>query len=424
MRKIVLAGQAQRLCIYIGESDSWRGKPLYAAILETLKQHGLAGATVVRGVAGFGAHSHVIRTAAILRLSQDLPLRIEVIDMPSRITEALEIIGPMIGEGLVTVEEVQVVRYTHRYLNPLPADRLVSEVMTRDVVIVHQDTAVAEAWHIMLDRGVKTLPVVDHDGKVLGILTDDDLLERAGLRQRLSIARQLDLALIEEELGRLMRSSELVSEVMSQPALVIRDNDSLGHAAQRMTKQGVKRLPVVNAQGKLVGVLSRVDILRQIADVKPGRRLPELIPGSARTLGDVMSPIVPTVHREDSLERIIAAFVETGSHRLVVTGEKEQVLGLISDADVIARLPAVHHPGLLAALRGRSASPALTVTAGDLMSAGALSAPPDMPIVEALRLAIPQGRKWIVVIDEANRPVGLVDRTILLATVTAAEGSR
>jgi len=115
--ELSISKNAKRICIYIGESDRWRGKPLYAAILETLKTNGAAGATVTRGVAGFGAHSR-IHTAAILRLSEDLPLRIEVIDSPEKVSKALDAITPMVREGLITLEDVQVVRYTHRYLNP------------------------------------------------------------------------------------------------------------------------------------------------------------------------------------------------------------------------------------------------------------------------------------------------------------------
>ncbi len=417
MRRITLTGPAQRLCVYIGESDSWRGKPLYAAILEALKQRGLAGATVVRGVAGFGAHSHVIHTAAILRLSQDLPLRIEVVDTLEWVSEALEIIGPMVGEGLVTLEEVHVVRYTHRYLNPLPADRAVTEAMTHDAVAARSETSVAEAWRLMLERGVKTLPVVDERSKVVGMLTDDDLLERAGLRQRLSVARQLDAPLIEEELAALGASPLHVEQVMSQPAKVIRDTESLGHAARQMRRFGVKRLPVVDGAGKLVGVLSRVDVLRQVVDAGPTPKARAA--GGGRTLGEVMSPTVPTVRENDGLDAIIAAFVETASHRLIVTSAEGQVVGLISDADVIARLPTAHQRGLLSALRGVGTSPPVAVTAHDIMSEGALTAPAGKSVVEGLRLAIPEGRKWIVVVDAEGRPLGLVDRTILLAAVTS-----
>ena len=113
---------AKRLRIYIGDSDQWRGKPLYAALLEQLKKEGMAGATVVRGVASFGAHSR-IHTASILSLSTDLPLVIEVINSPEKIQQAVESISPMVREGLITLEDIEVISYTHRFLRPLPADK-------------------------------------------------------------------------------------------------------------------------------------------------------------------------------------------------------------------------------------------------------------------------------------------------------------
>jgi PII-like signaling protein len=125
--------KAKRLTIYIGESDKWRGKALHVALLETLRTQGMAGATVTRGLSGFGAHS-VIRTANILVLSMDLPLIVQVIDTPEKIESVLKVIAPMVGEGLITLDDVEVVKYTHRYLNPLPADKHVSDVMTRKVV--------------------------------------------------------------------------------------------------------------------------------------------------------------------------------------------------------------------------------------------------------------------------------------------------
>ena len=94
-----LSEDAQLLTVFIGESDKWRGRPLYAVILDTLKKEKIAGATVLRGVAGFGAHSH-IHTASVPRLSEDLPLCIFVVDKPDRIAQAIEIIDPMVREGL------------------------------------------------------------------------------------------------------------------------------------------------------------------------------------------------------------------------------------------------------------------------------------------------------------------------------------
>jgi uncharacterized protein len=103
----------QRLRIYIGESDRWHGKPLDAALLETLRGHGMAGATIFRGYAGFGAHSR-FRSAAQEALSVDLPVVIEVVDTPEMIAALLNVVDPMVREGLITLEDVRIVKYTHR----------------------------------------------------------------------------------------------------------------------------------------------------------------------------------------------------------------------------------------------------------------------------------------------------------------------
>lgn len=105
-----LEGEATLLRIFIGESDRWQGKPLYEAIVELVREEGLAGATVVRGIEGFGADSH-LHTAKILRLSEDLPVVIEIVDMSDKIKQVLLELDAMITEGMVTTERVHVVAY-------------------------------------------------------------------------------------------------------------------------------------------------------------------------------------------------------------------------------------------------------------------------------------------------------------------------
>jgi PII-like signaling protein len=106
-----ITGQGLLLRIYIGESDRWRGRPLHSAIVLAAREAGLAGATVIRGVEGFGAHSRV-HTAKVLRLSEDLPLLIEIVDQEERIREFLPTCDQMIGEGLITLERVEVLKYS------------------------------------------------------------------------------------------------------------------------------------------------------------------------------------------------------------------------------------------------------------------------------------------------------------------------
>ena len=105
-----LEGDGQLLRIFVGESDRWHGKPLYEAIVERARKEGLAGATVVRGLEGFGAHSR-LHTTRILRLSEDLPVVIELVDTSEKIDAFLPGLDEMVSEGMVTLEKVRVIAY-------------------------------------------------------------------------------------------------------------------------------------------------------------------------------------------------------------------------------------------------------------------------------------------------------------------------
>jgi hypothetical protein len=96
--------------IYIGESDTWHGRPLYEAIVHLLRERGLAGATVVRGIEGFGASAR-IHTTRILRLSEDLPVLIEVVDQEERLRAVLPELDAMVANGLITLEPVEIIAY-------------------------------------------------------------------------------------------------------------------------------------------------------------------------------------------------------------------------------------------------------------------------------------------------------------------------
>ena len=102
--------EGQLLRIFIGESDRWQGKPLYEAIILRAREMGIAGATMLRGMMGYGAASR-IHTAKILRLSEDLPIVVEIVDSKEKITALLPTIEEMVQEGLVTLENVRVLQY-------------------------------------------------------------------------------------------------------------------------------------------------------------------------------------------------------------------------------------------------------------------------------------------------------------------------
>lgn len=106
----VLDGEQVLMRLFLGESDRWHSRPLYRALVELFRREKLAGATVLRGIVGFGATSH-LHTAQILRLSQDLPIVIEVVDTQANIDRVLPEVDRMMTRGLVTLEKVRVLRY-------------------------------------------------------------------------------------------------------------------------------------------------------------------------------------------------------------------------------------------------------------------------------------------------------------------------
>ncbi|MFA5424633.1 MAG: DUF190 domain-containing protein [Phycisphaerae bacterium] len=105
-----LPQDAQLLRIFIGEADKYHGKPLFEAIVNLARENHLAGATVLRGQMGFGAHSRM-HSAKVLRLSEDLPVIIEIVDAPEKIEAFLPLLDSMITEGLITLENVKVIAY-------------------------------------------------------------------------------------------------------------------------------------------------------------------------------------------------------------------------------------------------------------------------------------------------------------------------
>ncbi|MBO8128530.1 MAG: DUF190 domain-containing protein [Peptococcaceae bacterium] len=107
---VKISGKAKLLQIYIGESDRYKGKPLYRAIVNLAKKEGLAGATVTRAILGFGANSR-IHSANILRLSEDLPVMISIVDSEEYINKILPKLDEMVPEGLITVQDVDIIKY-------------------------------------------------------------------------------------------------------------------------------------------------------------------------------------------------------------------------------------------------------------------------------------------------------------------------
>ncbi len=108
-----LEGKAKMLRVHFGEDDKWQGKPLYRAIVEKCRELDIAGATVLRGIEGYGA-STLIRRTHLLSFSHDAPVMVSVIDSEDKIQKLLSILDEMVGEGLIAMSEVEVIKYVHQ----------------------------------------------------------------------------------------------------------------------------------------------------------------------------------------------------------------------------------------------------------------------------------------------------------------------
>lgn len=116
-----LTGRALRLTVYVGEHDTWHHKPLYSEIVHRAHAAGLAGASVFHGVEGFGASS-VVHTSRLLSLSEDLPVAVVVVDTEERVRAFLPQLDELVTEGLVTLDECEVIRYVGREAGPRRPD--------------------------------------------------------------------------------------------------------------------------------------------------------------------------------------------------------------------------------------------------------------------------------------------------------------
>lgn len=309
----------------------------------------------------------------------------------------------------------------------------VRDVMVRGVSALTSDASLAEVVELLLRRNVKAIPVVDERRHVVGIITGGDLLRRGGLDLRLSLKQELDADALRERLAELARSRKTARDVMTRPVRTVEAELDLDGAIRLMVERRVKRLPVVDRRGELVGIVSRADVLRAVAALPEPAELSEreLVSG-ARTVGDVVTTGVPTVPPEARAEAVLGKLLEHPLRRVVVTGPDGRVLGLISDRDLLLRASPDTRPWLLRALTGGRSGHrreesgeqvAAALTARELMAPLLITVRPEDPLRQAIRLMMQHRVKRLVVVDGAGHLVGLVDRRDILRSL-AGEPAR
>jgi CBS domain-containing protein/nucleotide-binding universal stress UspA family protein len=318
-----------------------------------------------------------------------------------------------------------------------PLNSWAGDVMQRDVVTVHPETPIATVVELLIERGVKAVPVVDRTGWVMGIITGGDLLERADLPFRLSLQRQIDPETVHDQIAALAASGRMAADIMTSEVTTIDERTPLREAARLMAQQHIKRLPVIDAHSRLCGILSRADVLRHIAAITAATPLPiddlRLPAGGAQYVRDVVDSTAPTVAPDTPLDEVVGKVAGTVLRRVVVVNTERQVIGIITDADLLDRLNGGAHVGVLQVLR--SHIPFLTSAdtlrgamaelhaqrAQDVMRRDPVVIAANASIVEAIQRMMAEHIKRLPVVDQHGRLVGMVDRQAILRALSQTQ---
>jgi len=213
---------------------------------------------------------------------------------------------------------------------------------------------------------------------------------------------------------------------MTSPAQTINIKTNVPDALQLMAKRKLKRLLVVDDSGNLMGIVSRVDVLRAIGRASAvTEALPELPQGIKHTAGEVMFQDVPTASPEDTLDAVLEKIVATPLRRVVVVDQSGKILGLVLDRDLVSRYALREKPGLLRSLLAvlspsQTAKETLEGTAGDVMQTEVFSVLPETPLTEVIHHLLEKRVKRLVVADADGRLRGMVDRDAVMRVLAGS----
>ncbi len=331
-------------------------------------------------------------------------------------------IREMVDGGLITHEEVEVVQFASGR-KPDPLRLPVSEIMQTPVASVEERTPVGQLVNLLLDRGVRCLPVVDADRTVLGIITDADLLEHTGLHARLSLQDILTADDFRAQLQSVEAAGLIAADIMTADPAIVRTSDRLQIAVDLMRDRGLKRVPVVDEFGHLAGILARLDILRALEYHAPAwmDSNPRTL-RSGNSIAELMNRSTPTVGPAARLEEIVAALEKSQQLRVIVVDSRKHPMGIITDGDLLRRSttkPGGNLPARLRRLISGIVAPAGTwlespETAVELMTRPVFTIPLDGDLLDASKLMLRHQVKRLPVVDDEGTLVGVLGRGNLM----------
>lgn len=403
----------------------------HLTLLEQLGKAGMRNAVAVRAVAATGPGGE-LEVQRLVDFVVELPLVVTWVATAEEVERLLPLLRSLVAPGIVAVSDVDVPLYATETPD-LPLTLRVADVMTRDVVAVTPETPIREVVLDLVTRQFRAVPVIDSERRVVGIVTNGDLVRRGGLPLRLELLRSFDTAALHEQLEAMSAAHAAAGEVMTSAVVTVAPQLDVQHAANLMRVRRLKRLPVVDEDRRLLGIVSRVDLLRSIAHVPSA---PEGTPHGPSITGNgltpvaqIMTTVVPAVRGEATVPELLNAVMSTRLNCAFVVDERRHVVGLISDAELVERLTPQARPSAFSAVMHRlpfvhgshEAEETLRHTTGtvarDLMRSDVLVLPDTAPLRDVLASMLSGGAKVAAVTDAGGELRGIVDRADLLAVL-------
>jgi CBS domain-containing protein len=410
----------KKIEIFTSEQARWEGRPLYDAVVQFVHDQKIAARCLVtRGIEG-SYETGEIATGRLEVLSYNMPLRITIIVPAVEAEKMVSKVEGMVLDGIVAVEDLNVISHkTHGLL--IPKDTRVRDIMTPDPKKVNPETRLDEVARLLLSSTFTGVPVVDREERPVGVISQGDLIYKAGLPMRLGLMAESDRQQVSLVLEKL--APKKASEVMNRPAVTIEQDRLVTQAVNLMLKKQVKRLPVTDANGKLVGILSRLDVFHTILRECPDWRAfqKQQITVNLRFVSDIMRRDTSTVLPDTPIEEVIRLIDCNDMQRVCVVDQEGRFLGLISDRDLLAAF-ADRSTGLwnyfvskiAAPERGRLGEDLRAQTAGEVMNTKIVTVQEDAPINEAIRLMLDKAIKRLPVVDEQGKFKGMISRDALM----------
>lgn len=402
--------------IYTNERAKFEGKELAPAIVAYIRSLKLAARCVVmRGIEGCYENGEVV-TSRITDLSYDMPLIIDILIPSAEADAVIHKLESMVTDGIVSMASVEVTSF-RTPASLLPPHLLVKDIMTAHPIEGRPDFPLRVAVDLLLDNQLKSLPIIDVDGSVLGIVTQCDLMKRAGMPSRLGLLRLLPGG--ETEAWRNSLDGRTVSDIMTKKPQVIQGDRKAAEAIHLMVRSRLKRLPVVDSSGKLIGIVSRIDVLKALAPKNgassspgPGGSIPE----RPRFVRDVTLRDRLAIPSATKLREAIDLLAHDEAQRAAVVDDEGKLLGIITDSMLVDAIDKASSAFFL--IRGLKARKAEMTRVGDIMKRDIVSVSENSPIDDAIRFMIEKGLKRIPVVDAEGRFTGMIRRDSVLIALS------